>query len=171
MDFSKLTPGSKAPEEVLALIEIPANTDIKYEFDEETGVLMVDRFAYTTMHYPAAYGLIPGTHGKDGDALDVLVLCSKELAPGVGIKVRPIGLLEMEDEEGIDTKILCVPAAKIDPFYAHVQDIGDIDEMTKKKIQQFFNRYKDLEPNKWVKTGDFKGKEAAYEEIRNGMKS
>lgn len=170
MNITELKQSSKAPEEVIAVIEIPANTDIKYEFDEATGVLMVDRFAYTTMHYPTAYGLIPGTHGKDGDALDVLVICSKPLVPGCGIKVRPVGLLEMEDEEGIDTKILAVPTTKIDPFYAHINDVNDIDETTKKKIKQFFDRYKDLEPNKWVKTGAFKGKEAAYEEIRNGMK-
>lgn len=169
MDFSKLSPGKKAPEEVIALIEIPENGNIKYEFDEETGVLMVDRFAYTTMHYPTNYGLIPGTHGKDGDALDVLVIASRPLIPGVGIKVRPIGLLEMEDEEGIDTKILAVPVEKVDPFLKHINDIDDLDETTKKKIKHFFDHYKMLEPNKWVKTGEFKNKAAAHEEIKRGM--
>ncbi|MEN9327359.1 MAG: inorganic diphosphatase [Candidatus Parcubacteria bacterium] len=170
MDISKLPIGKNPPEEVNVLVEIPQGASVKYELDKESGVIMVDRFAFTAMVYPFNYGFIPQTVAEDGDPVDVLVISSYPVAPGCAIPVRPIGMLEMEDEAGIDTKILAVPTAKVDPFYAHVQDIGDLDEMTKKKIQHFFNHYKELEPNKWVKTKNFLGKEKAHESIKSGIK-
>lgn len=170
MDISKVSIGKNPPEEVTVIVEIPQGSAVKYELDKESGIIMVDRFAFTTMVYPFNYGFIPNTHAEDGDAVDVLVLSTYPVLPGCGINVRPVGMLEMEDEEGIDTKILAVPTAKVDPFYAHINDIGDIDEITKKKIQHFFNHYKELEKNKWVKTRDFLGKEKAYESIKKGMK-
>lgn len=170
MDISKVSMGKNPPEEVTVIVEIPQGSAVKYELDKDSGVIMVDRFAFTTMVYPFNYGFIPNTHAEDGDAVDVLVLSTYPILPGCGINVRPVGMLEMEDEEGIDTKILAVPTAKVDPFYAHINDIGDIDEITKKKIQHFFNHYKELEKNKWVKTRDFLGKEKAYESIKSGMK-
>ena len=170
MNLSKLSTGKNPPEEVNVIVEIPAGSSIKYELDKESGVVMVDRFGYTAMFYPFNYGFIPNTHAEDGDPVDVLIISTYQVAPGCGIAVRPIGMLEMEDEEGVDTKIIAVPTKKIDPFYAHIEDVSDLDETTKKKIKHFFDHYKELEPNKWVKTRDFLGKEKAYENIKGGMK-
>lgn len=170
MDTTKLSTGKNPPEEVNVVVEIPQGGTVKYELDKDSGVIMVDRFAFTAMFYPFNYGFIPGTHAEDGDAVDVLVISTYPVHPGAAIPVRPIGMLEMEDEEGVDTKILAVPTKKVDPFYAHVNDVNDLDETTKKKIQHFFNHYKELEPGKWVKTRDFLSKEKAYENIKEGMK-
>ena len=170
MNLSKLSSGKNPPEEVNVLIEISQGSSIKYEIEKESGVLMVDRFLYPAMFYPFNYGFIPGTQADDGDAEDVLVISSYPVTPGSAIPSRPIGMLEMEDEEGIDTKILAVPTAKVDPAYAHVKDIGDLDEITKKKIKHFFDHYKELEPNKWVKTREFLPREKALEDIKKTMK-
>ncbi len=171
MNINNVSAGKNVPQEVNVIIEIPAGSSIKYELDKDSGVIMVDRFGYTAMFYPFNYGFIPQTHAEDGDPVDVLVISTYQVAVGCGIAVRPIGMLEMEDEAGIDTKIIAVPTKKIDPFFAHIEDITDIDEMTKKKIEHFFNHYKELEPNKWVKIKNFLGKEQAYENIKNGMNS
>lgn len=170
MDISKLSAGKNPPEEVNVFVEIPQGSAVKYELDKDSGIIKVDRFAFTAMVYPFNYGFIPNTHAEDGDPVDVLVISTYQVVPGAVIAVRPIGMLEMEDEEGIDTKILAVPTLKVDPFYAHIQDITDLDETTKKKIQHFFNHYKELEKGKWVKTRNFLGKEQAYESIKKGMK-
>ncbi len=169
MNISKLSVGKKPPEEVNVFIEIPQGSSIKYELDKESGVVTVDRFNYTAMFYPFNYGFIPQTNAEDGDPVDVLVISSCSVAPGTAIPARPIGMLEMKDEEGIDTKIIAVPTKKVDPVYAHVATIDDIDDITKKKIKHFFDHYKELEPNKWVKTGDFMGTKEAYASIKKAM--
>ena len=171
MNLQKLSAG-KDPEngEVNVFIEIPQGSSIKYEIDKESGVIMVDRFAYTAMFYPFNYGFVPQTSAEDGDAVDVLVISTYPVAPGTVIPSRVIGMLEMEDEEGIDTKILAVPTVKVDPFFGRINSIDDLDEVTKKKIQHFFNHYKELEPNKWVKTKNFLSKEKAIESIKKAMK-
>lgn len=170
MDISKLSAGKKIPEEVNVFIEIPHGSPIKYELDKESGAIFVDRFNYTAMFYPANYGFVPGTLSEDGDPVDVLVIATYDLLPGVVVPARPIGMLEMEDEAGIDTKIIAVPTKKVDPAFSHIEDIGDISEPIKDKIKHFFNHYKELEPNKWVKTKDFLGKEKAYEAIKKSVK-
>ena len=170
MNLSKLSAGTNPPEEINVVVEIPQGSSIKYEMDKDSGFIMVDRFNYTAMFYPFNYGFIPGTSAEDGDPTDVLVISSYQVAPGTVIPARPIGMLEMEDEEGIDTKILAVPTKKVDPFYAKVENISDLDEMTKSKIQHFFNHYKELEPGKWVKTKNFLTKEKAYEAVRKSLK-
>lgn len=170
MDISKLSAGKNPPEEVNVFVEIPQGSAVKYELDKETGFMTVDRFGYTAMAYPFNYGFIPSTHAEDGDPVDVLVISTYRVDPGCVIPVRPIGLLEMEDEAGIDTKILAVPTKKVDPFYANINDITDLDETTKAKIKHYFDHYKELEPGKWVKTKDFLGKDKAYESIKAGMK-
>jgi len=169
MNISQLSAGKNAPEEVNVFIEIPAGSSIKYELDKESGVIMVDRFSFTAMAYPFNYGFVPQTHAEDNDPIDVLVISSQSVLPGTVISVRPIGMLEMEDEAGIDTKIIAVPGKKVDPFYSHVEDINDIDDMTKKKIQHFFNHYKELEPGKWVKTKQFLARKNAIEEIKKAI--
>ena len=129
MNLSKLTSGKNPPEEIYVLIEIPQGSAIKYEMDKVSGFIMVDRFNYTAMSYPFNYGFIPGTSAEDGDPVDVLVISSYAVSPGTVIAARPIGMLEMEDEEGIDTKIIAVPTKKVDPFYSDLEDINNLDEM------------------------------------------
>ena len=165
----KIPSGKNPPELINVYIEIPAGGDIKYEVDEESGVMFVDRFAFTAMFYPFNYGFIPNTSAEDGDPIDVLVLSSKKVAPGTVIPSRPIGMLEMEDEEGIDTKILAVPVEKVDPFMAHVKDIGDVIDPVKNQIRHFFEHYKELEPNKWVKLKDWKDKATAEASIKASL--
>lgn len=170
MNISKLTAGKNPPKEINVFVEIPQGSSVKYELDKESGVIMVDRFAYTAMFYPFNYGFVPATSAEDGDPVDVLVISSYQVAPGTVIPSRPIGMLEMEDEEGIDTKILAVPTVKVDPFMKNVNNVSDLDETTLKKIQHFFNHYKELEPGKWVKTKNFLPKEKAEEAIKKAMK-
>jgi len=133
-------------------IEIPEGSRVKYERDEETGELCIDRLMPTAMGYPVNYGLIPNTLGQDGDPLDALVFINQSVVPGCVIKCKAIGVLGMEDEEGIDHKILCVPATtKIDPTCGAWESINDIPEAKKAEIKHFFEHYKDLEAGKWVK--------------------
>lgn len=170
MNIQSIPAGKNPPEEVNVFVEIPQGSSIKYELDKKSGVIMVDRFAYTAMFYPFNYGFIPNTLAEDGDPVDILVISTYAVHPGTVIPARPIGMLEMEDEAGIDTKILAVPTVKVDPFYANINDIADLDETTKEKIKHFFNHYKELEPGKWVKTKNFLGKEKAFEAINKALK-
>jgi Inorganic pyrophosphatase len=102
--------------------------------------------------------------------VDVLVISSYPVYPGTVIPARAIGMLEMEDEAGVDTKIIALPTKKVDPFYADVETIDDLPKKTKEMIQHFFNHYKELEPGKWVKTKRFLGKKEAQEAIKKGLK-
>jgi inorganic pyrophosphatase len=153
------------------MIEIPAGSNIKYEQDEETGRIYVDRFVPTPMFYPENYGMIEGVKGKDGDLMDALVLTSQPMLPGTWIKARPIGILEMEDEEGIDHKILCVPEkAKQDIQCGSWQDLSDVPQWRLDKLKHFFEHYKDLEPGKWVKLKTFGDKAAAMKVLDEAEK-
>ncbi len=167
--YEKLGPGKKAPEIVNVVIEIPMNSYIKYEVDKETGVIKVDRILYTAMHYPFNYGFVPGTLEEDGDPVDVLVVGYEPLSPGVVIEAKPIGILEMEDEEGPDAKIVAVPKDKIDPRFKNINDINDLPEAIKNKIKHFFEHYKELEPGKWVKVTGWKGRNEALERIKKAI--
>ncbi len=102
--------------------------------------------------------------------MDVLVPCSQPLHPGVMINVTPIAMLEMEDESGKDEKIIAVPSEKSDPMFGVMKDVGDISEHVKAKIKHFFEHYKELEPGKWVKIQDWKGKKEAMAAILEGIK-
>ena len=133
-----------------AVIEIPKGSKVKYEVDHETGRLALDRVLFTAMGYPTNYGFFDETLGLDGDPVDVLVLLDYPLFPGVGVSVRPVGVFNMTDDGGSDAKVIAVPAG--DPRWDHIQDVLDIPEYTRKEIEHFFEHYKDLEPNKWVKT-------------------
>ena len=136
-----------------AVIEIPRGSRVKYEVDHGTGRVFLDRILYTVFGYPANYGFFENTLGEDGDPLDVLVLLDRDLYPGILAKVRPVGVLKMSDEAGGDDKVVAVLAK--DPRWDHIQDVGDIDDWTKKEISHFFEHYKDLEPNKWVKVDEW----------------
>ncbi len=147
----QLPPGNNVPYRVNAFIEIPLGSNIKYEYDRKLGVIKVDRILYTSMVYPFNYGFIPGTLEEDGDPLDVLVVSNQSLYPGVLIEVRPIGVLKTEDEEGTDRKIIAVPIDKIDMTFSKINEIEDLPEIIKLKIAHFYEHYKEIEPNKWVK--------------------
>jgi inorganic pyrophosphatase len=153
------------------LVEIPAGSSIKYEQDEETGRIYVDRFVPTPMVYPENYGSVEGVKGKDGDLLDALVLTSQPIAPGVWIKARIIGMLEMEDEEGIDHKMICVPEkTKQDIQCGGWNDMNDVPQWRLDKLKHFFEHYKDLEKDKWVKINKFVNRDEALkalEEMKN----
>jgi inorganic pyrophosphatase len=161
MSLHNVTPGAKAPEQFNVIIEIPMNADpIKYEVDEETGAMFVDRFMGTAMHYPCNYGYIPQTLADDGDPVDVLVITPYPLISGVVVECRPIGLLKMQDEAGGD---------RIPPIYTHWQKPEDINVLRLNQIQHFFEHYKDLEPGKWVKVLGWEGPAGAQAEVAQGM--
>jgi inorganic pyrophosphatase len=154
------------PEEINVIIEIAMNSaPIKYEIDKETGLIQVDRFMNVAMAYPCNYGYVPNTLAGDGDPLDVLMICQYPLMPGCLIKARPIGVLMMEDESGVDEKIVALPTIKADPFFAEIKDVSDLSTLSKQKIKHFFEHYKDLEPNKWVKVQDWSNSSKAKELI------
>ena len=128
---------------VEALIEIPRGSRNKYEYDERRGVLRLDRTLHSSMHYPTDYGYIPGTHADDGDHLDVLVIVEEPTLPGCHLDVRPIGVLQMRDDKGMDDKIIAVPLA--DPRFREVDEFADIAAHWQVEIEHFFLRYKELE--------------------------
>jgi len=155
--------------DIKVFIEISAGGSVKYEVDEETKELKVDRFLHSAIVFPFNYGFIQGTRGKDEDPLDVLVLSEKSVEPGVVMQCRPIGLLEMEDEGGIDTKIISVPDEKIDPVYGKYKNINNVPEAQLREIKHFFKNYKSLEPGKWVKVKNFRKRAEAEREIKNSL--
>jgi len=170
MSLKKVTAGENAPEEFNVVIEIPMNSDpVKYEVDEDTGAIHVDRFMLAAMHYPCNYGYVPQTLAEDGDAVDVLVLTPFAVQVGTVIKCRALGYLEMEDEAGIDAKVLAVPVTKLYPPYKNLQSPQDLPQEELDRIKHFFERYKDLEPGKWVKVQEWRDAAAAQDEIRKSI--
>ena len=169
MQIQSVSSGKNPPKEINVFVEISQGSSVKYELDKDSGCLTVDRFLHTSRVFPFNYGFVPQSHAKDGDPLDVVVISSSTVFPGSVISVRPIGKLEMEDEAGLDNKIIAVPVTKIDPEYKQVEDIGDISDHLKQKIKHFFERYKELEPGKWVKIKDFLGKDEAEKEIQRSL--
>ena len=170
MSLDKVTPGSKLPEAFNVVIEIPADAaPVKYEVDKESGAVFVDRFMTTAMHYPVNYGYVPQTLSGDGDPVDVLVMTPFPLQAGVVVPCRALGILKMEDEAGVDGKVLAVPTDKILPIYSHWKKVDDVNPMRLKAISHFFEHYKDLEAGKWVKVLGWEGVDAAHKEIVDGM--
>jgi inorganic pyrophosphatase len=125
------------------VIEIPKGSRNKYEYDEELGAIRLDRVLFSSVHYPTDYGYIPGTHAPDGDHLDVLVIVEEPTFPGCHIFVRPIGVLEMRDEKGLDHKVIAVPIA--DPRLNHIYDLSELAPHWLREIENFFATYKTLE--------------------------
>lgn len=166
MSYAKIPAGNHLPDDINVVIEIPANHDpIKYEIDKDSDSLFVDRFVATPMFYPANYGYIPGTLSEDGDALDVLVVSPYPVLPGSVIRSRPIGVLNMTDESGPDAKLIAVPHSKLSRMYDHVQEVSDLPELLCKQTEHYFENYKDLEEDKWVKIDGWGDAEDARAEI------
>jgi len=152
MRFEAIRAGNRPPEDINVIVEVPVGGEpIKYEIDKASGALVVDRFLYTPMRYPGNYGFVPHTLCGDGDPLDVLIANTRALVPGSVINCRPVGVLVMEDEAGMDEKLIAVPSSHVTRRYDTVQTVADLPEITRSQIEHFFRHYKDLEPGKWVK--------------------
>jgi inorganic pyrophosphatase len=152
MRLDAISIGRNPPDEVNVVVEVPVGGEpIKYEMDKAAGTLVVDRFLYTSMRYPGNYGFIPHTLSDDGDPCDVLIANQRAVVPGAIMAVRPVGVLRMQDEAGGDEKIIAVPIPRLTRRYEKVHSYLDLPEITCKQIEHFFEHYKDLEPNKWVK--------------------
>jgi inorganic pyrophosphatase len=158
MRIDAIAIGDNPPDDINVIIEVPlGGQPIKYEMDKDAGTLVVDRFLYTPMAYPGNYGFVPHTLSDDGDPIDVLICNNRPLIPGCLINVRPIGVLILEDNSGQDEKIIAVPSHRLTKRYDPVTNYEDIPDITLRQIEHFFEHYKDLEPGKWVKIGDWQG--------------
>lgn len=158
---------AKAGENLNVFIENSKLSRIKYEIEKETGLLRVDRFLYSPVHFPANYGFVPQTLWEDGDALDVFVLGHEPLIPGCVIEVRPIGTLEMNDSGDDDLKVLAVPAK--DPRFNNTKDIKNLEPHLLAEIKHFLQVYKQLQ-NKEVKVGEWSGKKAVKEAVDKSIR-
>ena len=144
--------GKDAPNDINVIVEVPVGGEpIKYELDKNSGTLFVDRFLYTPMRYPGNYGFVPHTLSEDGDPIDVLVCNTRVIVPGAVINCRPIGVLVMEDDAGQDEKIIAVPSNQVSLRYSAIENYTDLPAITTDQIQHFFEHYKDLEADKWVR--------------------
>ena len=154
-----IPPGDDPPETLNVVIEVVSRSRDKYEYNPEWEAFVLDRVLYSSVIFPVEYGFVPQTWFHDNDALDVMVLSYEPLEVGCIIKVRPIGALIMEDEEGEDPKILSVPIS--DPRFEGYKDLSDVHPHLLKEIREFFETYKRLEPKKWVKFKAWKDAEEA----------
>ena len=139
----EITAGHDVPNIINVIIEIPKGSKNKYELDKETGLIMLDRAMHTSQDYPFDYGFMPQSHWEDGDPLDVVVLTTYPLSPGVLVKVRPVAIVNMVDDGDSDAKIIAVPVK--DPRWDHVQDLSDVNKHTIKEIEHFFLTYKQIQ--------------------------
>jgi inorganic pyrophosphatase len=153
--------------ELLVLVEIPKGSRNKYEYDEGIGHLVLDRFLSSSMVYPTDYGFLMGHRGRDGDPLDAMVCVSEPTFPGCVIPVKPIALFAMQDEKGVDDKIVCVPTH--DPGWNHAETLEDIPEQLQREITHFFSVYKQLE-GKEVQVDGWQSREKALEVIADGRR-
>jgi inorganic pyrophosphatase len=170
MPYSHLPVGANPPFEVNVIIENPMGGDpVKYELDKDTGIMFVDRFLHTPMRYPGNYGFIPKTLSGDGDPVDVLVVSSVAVIPGVVLRSRPVGVLLMEDDGGVDEKIIAVPTAKLYPYHDNIENLTDLRPILLEQIKHFFTHYKDLEKGKWSRPGEWGDVSLAHKLIQEGI--
>jgi|SRR5581483_3556900 len=157
MNLIKEVPPGTA-DEMNVIVEIPKGSKNKYEIDKKTGLIALDRVFYTTQDCPFDYGFVPQTLWEDGDPLDVVLLTTNPLFPGVLVKARPVGVMHMLDDNEDDAKIIAVPVK--DPRWEHVQDLGDVNSHTLKEMEHYFSTYKNLQ-KKVVKVEGFETKDKA----------
>lgn len=153
-----IAPGTA--EAMNVIVEIPKFSKNKYEIDKETGLIALDRVMHTAQDYPFDYGFVPQTLFDDGDALDVVLLTTYPLVPGILVKARPVAIMEMTDGGDRDDKIVAVPVD--DPRFSEIQDLTDLNKHFIKEMQHFFETYKKIQ-NKEVSVGEWKGKTSAQE--------
>ena len=149
---------SGTADEMNVIIEIPKGSKNKYEIDKETGLIALDRVAYTAQDFPFDYGFVPQTLWDDGDALDVILLTTYPLIPGILVRARPVGIMNMIDSGDSDAKVIAVPID--DPRWAGVVDLADVNKHTLIEIEHFYQTYKQLQ-KKVVEVGGFEDKAAA----------
>lgn len=172
MDISKIPVGENAPWDINVIVEVPVgNEPVKYEIDKASGALFVDRILHTSMRYPCNYGFIPHTLSDDGDPADILIANRTPIMPGAVVRCRPIGVLVMEDEAGMDEKILVVPVNELHPFYDDVKNYDELPQIMLDQISHFFQHYKDLESDKWVKIIGWQDAEFAAGLIEKAIKA
>ena len=172
MRIDQIPIGVNPPYDLNVIIEVPQGGEpVKYELDKASGTLFVDRFMHTSMMYPCNYGFIPHTLSDDGDPVDVLVVSRIPVVPGAVLRSRPIGVLLMEDEAGMDEKILAVPVDALNPYYKDISSYRDMPKILLDRIAHFFDHYKDLEEGKWVKIDRWGSAEEAVDLIRKGIEA
>jgi len=159
--------GENAPKEFNTIIEIPRGSLNKYEIDKETGLIALDRVMHTAQIYPFDYGFVPQTYWEDGDALDVVIMSSASLYPGIVVRTRPIGIMRMIDGGDCDDKVIGVPTD--DPRWNEVQDINDVYKHNKEIIKHFFETYKKLQSDEDVEVTKFEGRDEAIRAVEKGM--
>jgi inorganic pyrophosphatase len=170
MDIQAIPAGRNPPTDVNAVVEIPqGGVPVKYELDKGSGAMFVDRFLHTAMFYPGNYGFIPQTLSEDGDPVDILVVTQVPVVPGAVIRCRPVGVLMMTDEKGVDEKIVAVPTDDLHPFYSDIKSYEDLPDVLRAQIGHFFQHYKDLEPGKWVSVARWDGPREAERIICQAM--
>ncbi|MCP4270350.1 MAG: inorganic diphosphatase [Gammaproteobacteria bacterium] len=170
MSLNAVSTGRDIPHEINVIIEIPAHSDpVKYEVEKESGAMFVDRFMSTCMHYPTNYGYVPHTLSEDGDPVDVLVPTPFPIIPSSVISCRPVGMLMMTDESGPDAKILAVPIDKLCYNFRGIESLSEMPQMLLDQISHFFDHYKDLENNKWVKIDGWEDASSAKQEILDSI--
>ena len=170
MDLSQIPAGKNPPHDINVVIEIPAGgLPVKYEMDKASGALFVDRFLHTAMFYPGNYGFVPHTLSEDGDPCDVLVISAVPVIPGAVVRCRPVGALVMQDQAGPDEKIVAVPVDDLHPYHTGVRSYRDLPEILRQQIEHFFQHYKDLEPAKWTRIGEWIDADGAAKLISDGI--
>ena len=170
MDISKITIGADPPMDINVIVEIPQGGEpVKYEFDKVSGALRVDRFLHTAMFYPGNYGFVPHTLSEDGDPIDVLVISAVPVIPGAVVRCRPVGALVMQDQAGPDEKIVAVPVDALHPYHTGIRSYRDLPEILRQQIEHFFQHYKDLEPAKWTRIGEWVDADGAATLIADGI--
>jgi inorganic pyrophosphatase len=142
---------------------------VKYELDKASGAMFVDRFLHTAMFYPGIYGFIPHTLSEDGDPCDILVVSNVAVVPGAVIRCRPVGALLMQDEAGMDEKVLAVPVDDLHPFYSNIRNYTDLPSVLIEQIAHFFEHYKELEQGKWVKVSRWLDAGEAQRLVQNAI--
>ncbi|MCY3410567.1 MAG: inorganic diphosphatase [Candidatus Heimdallarchaeota archaeon] len=167
--WKNIVPGMKPPQNVYALIECPKGTRNKYEISKNANVILLDRVLHSSVSYPHDYGLIPGTYADDNDPLDILVLISHPTFPMTLVEAKPIGILLMEDEMGLDEKVLAV--ATHDPIFKEYEDIVQIPHHFLDEIQEFFRTYKNLEEEKYAEVKEWRGRDYAYMVIEKSIEN
>ena len=170
MNLDKIGYGEN-PDNVKAIIEIAYGSNIKYEVDKDSGALVLDRVMHSAMFYPGNYGFVNQTLSQDGDPADILIITSYPMVEACVVECRLVGVLIMEDESGIDEKLLAVPVSKVDPNFDEIQDLKDLPKHTLAKIKNFFETYKMLEPKKWVKVQGFEDKKSATKILEDAIKN
>jgi len=166
--WKNIIPGKKPPQEIYAIIECPKGTTNKYEISKNTNILILDRVLHSSVMYPQDYGFIPGTLASDGDPLDILILTAHPTDPKTLVTTKPIGVLIMEDERGVDEKILSV--SLYDPHFNTYEDIIQLPKHYLDEIKEFFRTYKTLEETTYASVKEWRGRDAAFMIIMDSIK-